>query len=156
MNDLTIEYHQDFYSWLCHNISLLRNGRLSEIDVQNIAEELEGMSKSQHRELVNRLKILFVHLLKWQFQTERRSSNWKGTIIEQRSQIKSLLKTSPGLEYQIEDKITDAYTDAIEYAALETGLLESDFPQTCPYPLDLSLDRTYYPDSGSGHIIEKK
>ena len=61
MNNLSIEYDQDFYSWLCHNVSLLRSGRLSEIDVENIAEELEGMSKSQHRELLNRLKILFVH-----------------------------------------------------------------------------------------------
>ncbi|MBF0573959.1 MAG: DUF29 domain-containing protein [Desulfamplus sp.] len=146
MTNLSIEYNQDFYSWLCHNINLLRSGRVSEIDVENIAEELEGMSKSQHRELVNRLKILFIHLLKWQFQPDRRSSSWKGTIIEQRSQIKSLLKTSPSLKYQIEDKINDAYSDAVEYAALETGLLESDFPQSCPYILDQALDKTYYPE----------
>ncbi len=87
MNELAIEYQQDFYLWLCHNIELLRNGRLSEIDVENIAEELDGMSKSQQRELISRLKILFAHLLKWQFQPDRRSTSWKGTIIEQRSQI---------------------------------------------------------------------
>lgn len=122
MNELAIEYEQDFYSWLCHNISLLREGRLSEADVENIAEELDGMSKSQQCELISRLKILFTHLLKWQFQPDRRSNSWKGTIIEQRSQIRQLLKISPSLKHQIDEKIADAVTDAVEYASLETGI----------------------------------
>jgi hypothetical protein len=34
---------------------------------------------------------LLGHLLKWQFQTENRSSSWLSTIREQRIQIKLLL-----------------------------------------------------------------
>ena len=146
MNDLAIEYEQDFYSWLCHNIRLLREGRLSEADVENIAEELDGMSKSQQRELANRLRILFAHLLKWQFQPDRRSGSWKGTIVEQRSQIRQLLKISPSLKNRIDEKIADAYADAVEYAALETGIPESDFPRTCPYLSEQALDKNFYPD----------
>jgi len=149
MNELAIEYEQDFYSWLCHNISLLREGRLSEADVENIAEELDGMSKSQQRELISRLKILFIHLLKWQFQPDRRSNSWKGTIIEQRSQIRQLLKISPSLKHQMDEKIADAYTDAVEYASLETGIPQSDFPQTCPYFFEQAVDKNFYPDSGN-------
>jgi len=149
MNDLTIEYQEDFYSWLCHNIRLLREGRLSEADVENIAEELDGMSKSQQRELISRLKILFAHLLKWQFQPDRRSNSWKGTIIEQRSQIRQLLKISPSLKNRIDEKISDAYEDAVEYASLETGIPESDFPQTCPYFFEQAMDKNFYPDSGN-------
>jgi len=149
MNELAIEYEQDFYSWLCHNISLLREGRLSEADVENIAEELDGMSKSQQRELISRLKILFAHLLKWQFQPDRRSNSWKGTIVEQRSQIRQLLKISPSLKNRIDEKIVDAYTDAVEYAALETGIPQSDFPQICPYFFEQALDKNFYPDSGN-------
>ena len=149
MNELAIEYEQDFYSWLCHNISLLREGRLSEADVENIAEELDGMSKSQQRELISRLKILFAHLLKWQFQPDRRSNSWKGTIIEQRSQIRQLLKISPSLKHQMDEKIADAYTDAVEYASLETGIPQSDFPQTCPYFFEQAVDKNFYPDSGN-------
>jgi len=149
MNDLAIEYQQDFYSWICRNIKLLRDGRLSEIDVENIAEELDGMSKSQQRELISRLKILFAHLLKWQFQPDRRSNSWKGTILEQRSQIRQLLKISPSLKYQMDEKIADAYTDAVEYAALETGIPQSDFPQICPYFFEQALDKNFYPDSGN-------
>lgn len=149
MNELAIEYEQDFYSWLCHNIKLLREGRLSEADVENIAEELDGMSKSQQRELISRLKILFAHLLKWQFQPERRSNSWKGTIVEQRSQIRQLLKISPSLKNRIDEKTADAYADAVEYASLETGIPEFDFPQTCPYLSVQILDKNFYPDSGN-------
>jgi len=149
MNELAIEYEQDFYSWLCHNIRLLREGRLSEADVENIAEELDGMSKSQQRELISRLKILFAHLLKWQFQPDRRSNSWKGTIVEQRSQIRQLLKISPSLKNRIDEKIVDAYTDAVEYASLETGIPQSDFPQTCPYFFEQAVDKNFYPDSGN-------
>lgn len=146
MNELAIEYEQDFYSWLCHNVRLLREGRLSEADVENIAEELDGMSKSQQRELISRLKILFAHLLKWQFQPDRRSSSWKGTIVEQRSQIRQLLKISPSLKNRVNEKIADAYEDAVEYASLETGIPESDFPKACPYIFDQALDKNFYPD----------
>jgi len=146
MNNLAIQYEQDFYLWLCNNIELLKQGRLSEIDAENIAEELEGMSKNQKREIINRLKILFAHLLKWQFQPDRRSNSWKGTIVEQRNQISKLFKESPSLKYQIDKKITDAYTEAREYASFETGILESDFPSESPYSLIQALDKNFYPD----------
>jgi len=145
MNNLAVHYEEDFYSWLCKNVELLRQGRLSEIDVENIAEELDGMSKSQQRELISRLKVLLVHLLKWQFQAERRSGSWKGSIVEQRQQIKKLFKISPSLKRHIDDNISESYNDAVEYASIETGIPESDFPQTCPYSFEQMLDKTFYP-----------
>ena len=122
MNHLEAVYEQDFYLWICHNVELLKNGRLSQIDVRNITEELEDMGRSQHRELMSRLEVLFAHLLKWQFQPDHRSNTRKGTIVEQRHRIKRLLKASPSLKHQIGKKITEAYPDAVEYAAAETGI----------------------------------
>ncbi len=139
-------YEHDFCAWLDRNVGLLREGRLSEIDVENIAEELETMGKSQHRELVSRLKILFAHLLKWQFEPGHRSKSWKGNIIEQRQQIRGLLETSPSLKHGTDEKLTKAYADAVEYAANETGISEADFPETCPYSLEQGLDKNFYPD----------
>ena len=145
MNNLALHYEEDFYSWLCKNVELLRQGRLSEIDIENIAEELDGMSKSQQRELISRLKVLLVHLLKWQFQPDHRSGSWKGSIVEQRQQIKKLFKISPSLKRYIDDNISESYTDAVEYASIETGIPESDFPQTCPYSFEQILDKIFYP-----------
>ncbi len=146
MNHLGSVYEQDFCLWICHNVELLKNGLLSQIDVKNITEELEDMGRSQHRELMSRLEVLFAHLLKWQHQPGHRSNSWKGTMVEQRHRIRRLLKASPSLKHQIEKRKTEAYSDAVEYAAAETGIPESDFPQSCPYSLDDALDKDFYPD----------
>jgi len=147
MNRLNATYQQDFCQWIVQNVQLLRQGQLSEIDVANITEELESMGISQHHALVNRLKILLMHLLKWQFQPDYRSNSWRGTIIEQRQRVQQLLKTSPSLKYQIDEKVSEAYENAVGLAAGETGLSESVFPQRCPFALTQVLDKNFYPDS---------
>jgi len=145
MKNLSIEYDRDFCHWLEQNVALLRAGKLSEIDVENITEELESMGKSQHHELVNRLRVLFIHLLKWQYQPERRSSSWKGSIVEQREQIFQLIETSPSLKNHIDDKIVKAYRGAVKYAVAESGLATDIFPPICPYTLMQILDEDFYP-----------
>ena len=62
-------YERDFYAWANEQAALLRSGNLSAADIENIAEEIESMGKSEKRELVNRLAVLLMHLLKWQYQT---------------------------------------------------------------------------------------
>ncbi len=145
MDNLRVEYENDFCAWLEHNVCLLRQGRISEIDAGNIAEELETMGKSQHLELSNRLKILFAHLLKWEFEADHRSKSWKRTIVEQRQQISQLLETSPSMRPGMDEKAKKAYTDAVEYAAAEAGIPPADFPRNCPYALDQALDKDFYP-----------
>ncbi len=61
-------YDRDFYAWANEQASLLRSGRVAEADIEHIAEEIETMGRSEKRELVNRLTVLLLHLLKWQFQ----------------------------------------------------------------------------------------
>jgi hypothetical protein len=116
------------------------------MDAINIAEELESMSISHHHALINRLKILLMHLLKWQFQSEKRSRSWKRTIIEQRQRIQQLLETSPSLKYQIDEKVPKAYEYAVALAAGETGLPKSTFPQLCQFTLEQILNEDFYPD----------
>ena len=73
MSDL---YDRDFYAWTAEQAALLRAGKLSGADIPHIAEEIESMGRSEKRELVSRLTILLQHLLKWQFQPDRRSTPW--------------------------------------------------------------------------------
>ena len=84
------EYEEDFYAWTTHNVKLLREGKLSEIDVEHIAEEIESMGKSEKRELLSRLAVLMAHLLKWKFQPARRSKSWALTIKNQRIELDDL------------------------------------------------------------------
>jgi hypothetical protein len=60
-DDMSEPYDKDVFAWASEQVSLLRSGRLSEIDVDHIAEEIESVGNSQKRELVNRLTVLLQH-----------------------------------------------------------------------------------------------
>lgn len=138
-------YEEDFYAWLMENVQLLRQRRLAEIDVNNIAEELESLGRSEWRELINRLALLLAHLLKWQYQPQKRSPSWKYTIREQRRAVLDLLNDSPSLRYELAEKLAEAYKKAILTAAKETRLSETRFPSGCPFSLEQALDESFWP-----------
>lgn len=139
------EYDRDFYQWIDRHVTLLRAGRIAELDVENLIDELESMAKRDRRELVSHLAILLLHLLKWEFQPEQRSSSWKGSIKEQRLQIEDQLADSPSLKNYLPESIAKAYLKAVEIAQDETGLAESVFPATCLYSVAQLLDKSFYP-----------
>ena len=85
-------YERDFYAWANEQAALLRSGNLSAADIENIAEEIESMGKSEKRELVNRLAVLLMHLLKWQYQTSLQGHSWRMTVEEQRRQLRICLQ----------------------------------------------------------------
>ena len=64
-------YEQDFYQWIEEQAALLKAGALSQLDVENLIEEVESMGKSQKKELYSRLIILISHLLKWDYQPDQ-------------------------------------------------------------------------------------
>jgi len=140
------EYEKDFYAWAIHNAQLLREGKLTEIDIENIAEEIESMGKSEKRELINRLAALLAHLLKWKFQVARRSNSWKYTIKEQRLRLTRLISDSPSLKKELEKHIDEAYEDACYMALSETGLNEETFPKKCPFSFEESLSKDFFPE----------
>jgi hypothetical protein len=105
------------------------------------------MGKSELRALERRLAVLLAHLLKWQFQPEKRSKSWQRTLIEQRKRIARLLRDSPSLRPKLDETLSDAYDSALRLAAEDTGLDESDFPAACPYPVQMALALDAYPDT---------
>jgi len=133
---MTSTYEQDFYQWTQEQAELLKAGALSQLDVENLIEEIESMGKSQKRALISRMTVLLMHLLKWDYQPDRRSGSWKSTIITQRKEIKRLLKDNPGLKSIITEMLNETYLDAAEIASAETELPESTFPKTCPYTVE--------------------
>jgi hypothetical protein len=128
MNKMAETYEQDFYAWAIHNAELLRQGRLSEIDVEHIAEELECMGRSERRELMSRLAVLLAHLLKWVYQPHRRSRSWRAAIEGQREDLKVLLEESPSLKPELEQKLNEAYRRAKRknrLVSIKTAFLKS-------------------------------
>ncbi|MBF0317544.1 MAG: DUF29 domain-containing protein [Nitrospirae bacterium] len=139
-------YDSDFYQWTLHNANLLRQGRLTELDIENIAEELEYMGNSSKRELASRLVVLIMHLLKWQYQPKRRSRSWGTTIITQRAEIERLLENSPSLKNNIETVIDKEFITAKRMFEVETKIKIKDLPATCPYTFEQLMDDGFLPE----------
>lgn len=57
-------HDRDFYGWSREQAELLRAGKVGQADLELIAEEIEGMGKAEKRELVSRLTVLLLQLLK--------------------------------------------------------------------------------------------
>ena len=144
--ELSKLYEEDVYTWAMRNATLLRQGRFDQIDVEHIAEELESVGKSEQRELENRLIILLSHLLKWQYQPQRRGRSWQATIKEQRRRVTKVLSNNPGLKPFLNEIVDDAYSSACLVASRETDLNEAIFPELCPYGFEDVLDNDFWPD----------
>jgi hypothetical protein len=139
-------YDADFYGWANEQAALLRAGRLSDADILNIAEEIESMGRSEKRELVNRLAILLMHMLKWQFQPGMRGNSWRLTIEEQRRRLATHLLDNPSLKSRFDDCLAEAYRLALIAAERETGLGRKTFPIVCPYAVAEVLEDAFYPE----------
>jgi len=134
-------YDTDYVAWLNDQVAHLRAGRLRALDVENVAEELEGLMRSQRQGLENRLVVLILHLLKWDHQPGQRSNRWRSRVAEKRGRIQRLLRDSPSLRPSLDEAAREVYSEALERAAIETGLSESSFPQTLPYTIEQIFER---------------
>jgi hypothetical protein len=139
-------YDQDFYAWANEQARLLRAGDMTHADIEHIAEEIESMGKAEKRELVGRLNVLLMHLLKWRFQPTGRSTSWRLSIEEQRRKLVRHLADNPSLKSRLPDATTDAYGDAILAAARETGLDRALFPTACPWAFEQIINPDFWPD----------
>ena len=126
-------YKEDFYLWIQATAQLLRSRQLEQLDLENLIEEIESMGASQRRELKNRLIVLLMQLLKYQYQQDLRSSSWVSTILEQYNQLESLLEQSPSLKSYYLEVFSDCYNKAVRTASIETKLPIKHFPIESPF-----------------------
>jgi hypothetical protein len=144
MSDL---YETDFYEWANQQAQLLREGRLADADVQNLAEEIESMGRGEKRELASRLNILLLHLLKWRHQPARRGTSWRLSILKARKAIVLHLRDNPSLKSRLDEAMADAYDSARLEAAIETGIDENVFPQICPWSFTEVMREGFWPEA---------
>ncbi len=121
---MNIHYNQDFAAWAAHQAALLKAGKMQELDVANLIEEMEAMSRKEHRELLRRMGILIAHLLKWTYQPTHRDDSWRRTILDQRQEINDLIEDSTSLANHFHDNewLQKAWQRGVQQAAIETGI----------------------------------
>lgn len=136
-------YDRDFYSWSLEQARLVREGRWNAVDRENVAEEIESLGREQFNKLESAIRVLILHMLKWDHQPALRSHSWALSIKAQRIELDDVLGDNPGLKPRIAEAIARAYRKAKIEAARETGLDEERFPAQCPYSWDDIVSREF-------------
>lgn len=136
-------YDSDFYAWSQEQGRLVREGRWNEVDRENIAEEIESLGREQFNKLESALRVLLMHMLKWDHQPERRSRSWANSIATQRLDLNDVLADNPGLRPRIDEAILRAFRKARIEASTETGLARAKFSEACPYSFDDIASRAF-------------
>jgi Domain of unknown function DUF29 len=138
-------YDEDFFLWTQRQAALIRAGQFELMDLEHVAEEIESLGISDRRQLRNRLEVLMMHLLKWQFQPMHRSRSWRSTIRTQRGRIEQVLQESPSLRREVAELSRKGYGTAREAGSAETGFATGTFPKSLPYTPEQILDDDFYP-----------
>lgn len=142
-------YEKDYSHWLQLQITLLNSRRLEALDADNLIRELEGLQKSELHSLEGHLRVLLCHLLKYQYQPERRNHTWEVTIITQRNQTAMVLYDNPSFKHKLPDTLAKAYKKAASQAQKETGLPAKTFPASCSWTFEELMREDFWPDQAS-------
>ena len=138
-------YEHDFCLWVEETAKLLHEGRISELDVANLVEEVESMGRSEKLALRSNLVIVLIHLLKYKYQPEKRSVIWELSIAEYRRRLDDALEVSPSLKRYLVEVFDKCYLDARKQARIETRLELAQFPDGSPFTPEQCLDEDFLP-----------
>ena len=139
-------YETDYLAWVELTVSKLRSQDLAAINWENLIAEIEDMGKSARNSLKSNLRIILLHLLKWQYQPSHRSRSWQTSIVEHRLRIDDAFAESPSLKRYFVEVFDDAYAGAIQLASSETGIDKAAFAKSCPYTQKQVLDLEFLPN----------
>ena len=145
-------YDTDFYAWTQAQAAALRAKKWLALDVDNLAEEIESLGRSDRRAITHQLERLLLHLLKWVYQPDqraRRGRGWRGSVRQARTAIADLLEESPSLRDYPAQRVALAYQRARQQSAIQTGLPLATFPETCPWSSAQLLDEDFWPEDGA-------
>ena len=140
-------YEADLHLWASQQAALVREGRLSELDLVHIAEELDDVGSEIYQKLESALTILLAHMLKWDLQPDRRSRSWEATIREHRRRVEKLLRQNPSLKPKLTEALSESYQNGRDRASGETDLPVGRFPEQCSYHWEDILNREFALDA---------
>jgi hypothetical protein len=131
----TQTYDQDFALWVEENIALLKAKNYDAVDWENLIEEVEGLTRSDKRELENRLITLFEHALKRRYVSLPDCyRGWDVTLKRTQKQLRRVLKDSPSLRNYFVSIIEECYRDALINMRDE---YDEIFPDRLPFNEDI-------------------
>jgi predicted DNA-binding ribbon-helix-helix protein len=139
-------YDEDHAAWAERTAELLCDRQFAALDLEHLIDEVEDMSRREKRSLASNLRVVLMHLLKYQFQPERRSGSWLSTIREHRIRLAEILVDSPSLANSLDEQFHLSYAQARRQDADETGLNLDAFPIESPFTPAQCLNEDFLPE----------
>ena len=128
-------YEKDFFKWATRQAKYLNDREFSKLDIENLIEEIEDLSKRERDKLVSYLENLLMHQLKVKYQPKMHTASWDASIKEATFKVHKVLEKNPSLKPRLKEILHEAYYTARLRAVRETGLEEETFPEKCPWSL---------------------
>jgi hypothetical protein len=138
-------YETDYYGWTQEQARLLGECKFDLLDIQHLMEEIADMGGSVLNSFINHLAIAAAHLMKWQYQPERRGSSWQITIKAQRELAQDILAENPSFKGKLEQIKRKVDRNAMSIAARDMGDYADRLPAECPYTIEQILDNDFWP-----------
>ena len=124
----------DFAAWIYDQATALREGRFSDLDIEELTDEVESLAKRDFRKLRSCLRVILLHMLKWDWQPDMRDVSWRKSINASRERVWSELAASPSFRPKIAAAIESVFKSVRQKAWYETGVFKLEHePKTCPY-----------------------
>jgi hypothetical protein len=137
-------YDSDFVVWIEETVKQLKSGDFSQVDLENLIEEVESLGKKDKRELENSLMTLFEHALKRCYvPLPECYRGWENTLKRTQKELKKILRDSPSLKNYFYEVFVDCYRDGVDNIRDEYDVI---FPDDCPFAnkIDDLLNREFW------------
>ena len=143
-------YEKDYYLWIEKTISLLENHQFSDLDLDNLIEEISSMGKSEKRSLESYLTRLLEHLLKlayWQSELEYNQRGWKNEIRNFRLRIQQIIEDSPSLKPYLSEIFSPCYQNARKLFLDLSGMAENLVSLAPICTIEQALNEDWFPET---------
>jgi hypothetical protein len=144
----TLLYDADYQLWLSHTVAQLKARDFSNLDLENLIEEIESLGRSEKHAISSYLMRLCEHLLKikyWEAEREVCFRGWKLEVRNFRLLIQEELEASPSLNSFLHDVFAKQYRNGRKLFLDVSDLSEKLIPEEPDFTLEQALDEDWLP-----------
>jgi Domain of unknown function DUF29 len=145
-------YEEDFPLWAERQAALLRAGRFEALDLENLIEEVEDLSRRERKSVESYVETIVEHFLKLALSPSHRPRRgWLVTVDKQRLKLARELTTTLRNHLQVElPSLYDGLRRPVARQLEREGVRPDALPGVCPYTLEQVLDPDWSPTNIHG------
>jgi hypothetical protein len=129
-------YNTDFVAWLMQQAAALRARQWDQLDVEHLAEEIDGLAALERRELRSRIRFIVTRLISAQQPRPAFRAGPQELIEAEQDALGMLLEDNPTLRAELAAVIHSVYPRARRAAARDLGIAVENLPDHNPFTLE--------------------